>query len=996
MGVELTRCPSCQMNLEKIQSVVAEEELTFCPRCQFPLLLIAGKYRLQRILKRGGCGIVYLARHIHLDQDAERVIKVIRPEIFNIQGMEKRFRREVQITSALSQRNEHIVRIYDDFGELPELGHFYVMEYLQGEPLTQLLKREKRPSLPLTLHLFLQLCETMLFAHETGVVHRDLKPDNLMLVPRKNDPYFLKILDFGIAKPTTNDEFEVTQVTQGSLGTPMYMSPEQCINQPTDARTDIYSMGILLYEMLAGHPPFMPPQGAVSEHTMFVSVLESQITKPPPSLTERFPERVHPRLEQIVFKALQKKPAARYQSVEELKEDIEEFISFLSPQDRELIINLASAKDSSFSRRLLKRERGKNNYFSNPIDDIEATVPNLEEEEDSQQTLALGQFSNIKIFDGLQEEIEEDPDVTIKDMPAISDEFAEALDIPDTVVLSNFEPEEKSLDLIPEDALTTATKTLVLQNKPATVAMFPSAASSKVPATEESEDPFLIELKAAFEPKAKTQVDTPAPTLEEPVILLKEKILPLKPEQRIDQKKKNSQKRKKETKKSIKVALGKEEREAHEGQKDRQKNVGTVVSDNPLQIERPNKSKKLLNIIDRVQKTRKGIVNLFIVQKKDWESDPLLAKKLKRDILKITGSAYSSALDKLYQGYRRQLILECSSLPPAGLVKFLEEMDVELRLLPAPSAPPKKKKTRTPISQKTSSSTKRKSPAPPPSTSRSPRPSSASNRPSASSNPTHQRPQTSFPSPPPPSQWNELEEVAPNTLMATSSTMLNIAYFILSLAVLAFVFGWIDMTKVIPPSTPRFIVPSAVSAKSFPKSSYVTVTLRPDRRTFVLIPVRSIHTGMTENFVLFAAKENRRLVVFSPERESQILQDIEQVPYPDNPSLRHPVPIWAKDVRTLESKPQKRTYTGVLERLQRRKGGPLELVLPDENRNINRIPGLVHSNVQFPMDSMVLLVGQVPKPPPKKYPIIFSISFILGLVGFILLLLARQRMQRSF
>src|SRR5262249_29159390 len=115
---------------------------SFCPACDLPLLLLAGKYQLLEVLGQGGVGTVYLARHVGLDRDATRVVKVIRPEVLSLPGVVERFRREVQLTASLSLRDPHVVRVYDDFGVVEGLGGFYVMEHLRGRSLGQLLHKE--------------------------------------------------------------------------------------------------------------------------------------------------------------------------------------------------------------------------------------------------------------------------------------------------------------------------------------------------------------------------------------------------------------------------------------------------------------------------------------------------------------------------------------------------------------------------------------------------------------------------------------------------------------------------------------------------------------------------------------------------------------------------------------------------------------------------------------------------------------------------------------
>lgn len=313
MTSSVVECPSCG-------SQQPPRESDFCFRCRFPLMLIANKYRLEKLLAEGGQGSVYLARHIHLDREPMRVVKIISEELFQqVPTMVERFNREVQVTSALSQRCQHIVKIYDDFGDIPRLGRFFVMEYLEGHLLTELLEDpDALPELNLTAHIFYQLCDAMRFAHRESVIHRDLKPDNIMLVPFEDEPHFLKVLDFGIARPTKQDAENQPKLTRGAVGTPEYMAPEQLSGKDIGPHTDIYAMGCILYEMLTGKTPYLP--NGAGQDAFFELVMRKMMEEPPPPSVARPDLSIPAPVEAVVMRALSRTPSERYASAPAMKQ----------------------------------------------------------------------------------------------------------------------------------------------------------------------------------------------------------------------------------------------------------------------------------------------------------------------------------------------------------------------------------------------------------------------------------------------------------------------------------------------------------------------------------------------------------------------------------------------------------------------------------------------------------------------------------------------------
>jgi serine/threonine protein kinase len=319
--IRMESCPNCNTSInELLFEPRSESDVRFCRSCQHPLLLVAGKYLLEAQIAKGGFGTIYKARHIRLQMDASRVIKFILPEIFQRASVAERFAREVQITSSLSQRNEHIVRIFDDFGEVPKIGHYYVMEHLVGTTLAE--RTGTHGPLPLheALWVFRQLCAALIAAHQAQVVHRDLKPENIFLISRGDTDLFVKVIDFGIAKPVEGDG---QNLTRGAIGTPEYMPPEQCVTADIDHRADIYAMGVIFYEMIAGHTPFRLPHETGPRSAMHI--LAMKLSSDPYSLVQHRPDLgLSQVFDAFLLKAMAKSPQARFQSVQEMLQTLHE------------------------------------------------------------------------------------------------------------------------------------------------------------------------------------------------------------------------------------------------------------------------------------------------------------------------------------------------------------------------------------------------------------------------------------------------------------------------------------------------------------------------------------------------------------------------------------------------------------------------------------------------------------------------------------------------
>ncbi|MCB9644158.1 MAG: protein kinase [Myxococcales bacterium] len=326
-------CPHCEMNLVPYHDEA--RPLRFCVHCHFPLLEIAGKYRLMDVLGKGGFGTVYRAKHTQIKRDPDRVIKVLKADLIDKPGMKPRFFREVQLTSTLSQHNPHIVRVYDDFGEIPDLGYFYVMEFLRGLPLTHYLHPPSpAPPFDWCLEVFAQLCDAMHAAHNEGIIHRDIKPDNVILISYRGRDNFVKVLDFGIAKPLIGETLQsgsLEVATKGILGTPFYIAPEQAMNRHIGPHTDIYSMAIILHEMLTGELPLITPKQRKEMTLVQILRMRLEIEQiPPPS--QVYPHKQLPLAFDAIFqKALHRDPNQRYQSAEEFWNAVAPFYNGHAP-----------------------------------------------------------------------------------------------------------------------------------------------------------------------------------------------------------------------------------------------------------------------------------------------------------------------------------------------------------------------------------------------------------------------------------------------------------------------------------------------------------------------------------------------------------------------------------------------------------------------------------------------------------------------------------------
>ncbi len=279
---------------------------------------IDGRYLIERQLGEGGMGVVYQIKHVILGKAL--AMKVLRADVSRDEEIITRFRQEAQSASAIG--SQHIIDI-SDFGTLPEGSTYFVMEMLDGTELSELIEAPEPIPAERVIHIAKQLCDALGAAHERGIVHRDMKPDNVFLIERPKNPDFVKVLDFGIAK-VGGASSKLTQAGQ-VFGTPHYMSPEQCAGQSVDHRTDIYAVGVILYEMACGRVPFDADNlmGILTKH-----IYEQPI--PPHELPP--PIEVPPGLEAVILKALAKQADQRYQSMSEMREDLDALSAGQTPK----------------------------------------------------------------------------------------------------------------------------------------------------------------------------------------------------------------------------------------------------------------------------------------------------------------------------------------------------------------------------------------------------------------------------------------------------------------------------------------------------------------------------------------------------------------------------------------------------------------------------------------------------------------------------------------
>ena len=308
-------CPSCGAD--------AEDSSRFCPACGATLVravdadeyvgkTIAQKYRVEALIGEGGMGKVYRARQLALDKVV--VLKVLRRTLLSDERTVARFHREARAASRLNHPNSINVL---DFGQAEDGALFIAMEYVAGQDLHDILTREWPLGETRVVRLVSQILSALSDAHSAGVIHRDLKPENIMVEQRRNEGDFVKVLDFGIAKITDSTDDGPALTRAGFVcGTPEYMSPEQVRGAQLDHRSDLYAVGVILYQLTTGLLPF--------ESDSAVGFATKHLTEEPPPPSRRRPDaRISPGMERLILRALSKSPDDRPANAEVFKAELQ-------------------------------------------------------------------------------------------------------------------------------------------------------------------------------------------------------------------------------------------------------------------------------------------------------------------------------------------------------------------------------------------------------------------------------------------------------------------------------------------------------------------------------------------------------------------------------------------------------------------------------------------------------------------------------------------------
>ncbi|HEY9719446.1 MAG TPA: serine/threonine-protein kinase [Trichormus sp.] len=314
VNIEKKYCPKCYQQFEGNIPVCPDDGALLRGAKNDPLIgkVFADKYEVNSVLGLGGMSIVYKALHKLMDRNV--AIKMLHKNLKEDIVALERFRLEARAASLLSHQN--IIAVYD-FGVTNDGEPYFVMDCLEGESLKELIERKGRVPFDRALPIFRQICDGLEAAHKKGVVHRDLKPANVCLIKEDDGSELVKLVDFGIAKllPQSGKEQQHLTQTGEVFGSPIYMSPEQCLGKDLDTRSDIYALGCLMYETLTGDPPFIGDS--------FLETMNKHVGEEAKSIRKAFPDANVPEdLDQLILQCMSKKPENRYQSAGEIRDMI--------------------------------------------------------------------------------------------------------------------------------------------------------------------------------------------------------------------------------------------------------------------------------------------------------------------------------------------------------------------------------------------------------------------------------------------------------------------------------------------------------------------------------------------------------------------------------------------------------------------------------------------------------------------------------------------------
>jgi DNA-binding NarL/FixJ family response regulator/tRNA A-37 threonylcarbamoyl transferase component Bud32 len=267
--------------------------------------MVGDRYSIESLLGLGGMGIVYKGKHLLMDRLV--AIKMLHPQYLEDELVVKRFQREAKSLCALSHPN--LVAVFD-FGITPTNEPYMVMDYHDGKGLDYILENPSKIDLAMAIHVFCQVCDALTAVHEQNMVHRDVKPGNILV----SEDGLVKLVDFGIAKSVDSKAMNLS-MTGEIIGTPKYMSPEQCMGKKLDATSDIYALGCVMYEVFTGLPPF--------NANSFYDMVRQHVDETPSRLPfDQASVNVPAKLEAIVFKALEKERSSRQQTTAQLKREL--------------------------------------------------------------------------------------------------------------------------------------------------------------------------------------------------------------------------------------------------------------------------------------------------------------------------------------------------------------------------------------------------------------------------------------------------------------------------------------------------------------------------------------------------------------------------------------------------------------------------------------------------------------------------------------------------